>query len=123
VKAAATVDDFQKLLAAGEANRASALLDPSVLIYEGGNVERSQTEYASHHLKADAEFLNGASVRVLSRSGNSIGDLAWIATESELMTKANKPTNLLTTETMVLEHSEQGWRIKHIHWSSRPKKG
>jgi mono/diheme cytochrome c family protein len=121
-KPAATVDEFQRFLAAGAADRAATLLDPSVLIYEGGSVERSKAEYASHHLKADAEFLKDANVRVLSRNGNAMGDLAWIATESELTTKGNQPTNLLATETMILQHSAQGWRVKHIHWSSRSKK-
>ena len=29
---------------------------------------------------------------------------------------------LLSTETMVLKNTPNGWRIVHIHWSSRSKK-
>jgi mono/diheme cytochrome c family protein len=119
--AAAAVSDFQKLLVSGDTNGASALLDPAVLIYESGEVEKSRAEYASHHLKADAEFLKGADVSVLSRSGDAVGDLAWIATESELKTKGTKPLDIVSTETMVLKRSAEGWRVTHIHWSSRPK--
>jgi ketosteroid isomerase-like protein len=51
------------------------------------------------------------------------GDLSWVATESELhATDDGKPMTLLSTETMVLRKTDGGWRIVHIHWSSRPKK-
>jgi mono/diheme cytochrome c family protein len=119
---AAVVDQFQKLLAQGKTREAAALLDPNVLIFEGGGAERSREEYASHHLKSDAEFLKTANVAVRKRSGAVVGDLAWIATESELKTEGAKPLNLLSTETMVLKKSAQAWRITHIHWSSKSKK-
>jgi mono/diheme cytochrome c family protein/ketosteroid isomerase-like protein len=119
--AAAAVDNFQKLLAAADTNGAGALLDPQVLIYESGGVERSRAEYASHHLMADSAFLKDADVQVISRNGNAVDDLAWIATEAELKTKGSKPMDLVTTETMVLKRGPEGWHVAHIHWSSRPK--
>jgi len=122
LNAAETVDSFQKRLAQGDTNAAAQLLDPSVLIYEGGGAEKSRDEYASHHLKSDADFLKDAEVRQLSRTGNAVGDFAWIATESELKSAGAKPLDLITTETMVLQRGPDGWRVKHIHWSSRPKK-
>jgi mono/diheme cytochrome c family protein/ketosteroid isomerase-like protein len=119
--AAAAVDRFQQLLAQGDTKGAAELLDAMVLIYEGGGAEKSREEYASHHLSADAKFLKGAKVRVLSRSGNAVGDLAWVATESEITTAGSAPTKLLTTETMVLKRDASGWRVAHIHWSSQKK--
>ena len=121
-EAAAVVDQFQKLLAQGKTHEASDLLDPNVLIFEGGGAERSREEYASHHLKSDAEFLKTANVAMGNRSGVVVGDLAWIATESELKTQGAKPVTLLSTETMVLKRTANGWRISHIHWSSKSKK-
>lgn len=120
--AAETVDSFQKRLALGDTNGAAQLLDPSVLIYEGGAAEKSREEYASHHLKSDAEFMKDAEVRQLSRTGNAVGDFAWVATESELKSGGAKPLDLITTETMILQRGPDGWRVKHIHWSSRAKK-
>lgn len=113
------VDSFQTLLASGDTAGAAKLLEPTVLIYEGGEAERSRDEYASHHLQADAQFLKDAKSRVLSRAGNAAGNLAWVATESELTTAGNKPTKFIITETMVLMRAAQTWRIAHIHWSSR----
>jgi len=119
--AAATVDRFQSLLAKGDTQGAAGLLDPAVLIYESGEAEKSRAEYASHHLQADAEFLKGARVRTISRTGDAVGDLAWIATDSELTVQGAKPMVVITTETMLLKRAQGSWRIAHIHWSSHKK--
>lgn len=121
LNAAETVDSFQKRLAQGDVNGAAQLLDPSVLIFESGDAETSRAEYASHHLKSDAAFLKNAEVRRLSRTGNASGNFAWVATESELKTSGAKPVDLISTETMVLQRGPEGWRVAHIHWSSRKK--
>jgi len=121
LNAAETVDSFQKRLAQGDVNGAAQLLDSSVLIYEGGEAENSRAEYASHHLKSDAAFLKNAEVRQLSRTGNAVGDLAWVATQSELKTSGAKPVDLINTETMILRRGPEGWRVAHVHWSSRAK--
>jgi ketosteroid isomerase-like protein len=60
--------------------------------------------------------------RSISRQAKDAGDLAWIATESQLKTEGSKPLELLTTETMVLKRTPEGWRVMHIHWASRAKK-
>jgi mono/diheme cytochrome c family protein len=121
-EAAKVVDRFQRMLGEGNTAAASELLDPDVIIFEGGGVERSREEYASHHLGSDAEFMRGAAVKQLSRSGFARGDLAWIATESTVKSAGAKPADLVSTETMVLRRSTGGWRITHIHWSSRSRK-
>src|SRR5215207_2299136 len=83
----ALVDRFSHALAEGDTQRASALLDPNVLIYEGGAAERSREEYAAHHLGADAAFLKSTQYQVLSRSSGAAADLAWVATEARLTAK------------------------------------
>lgn len=119
--AASAVDHFQDLLTKGDTAGAADVLYPSVLIFESGEAEKSRAEYASHHLQADATFLKTAQIRVLSRTGDSAGDFAWVATESELKTQGSKPMKMITTETMVLKRDKDAWRIAHIHWSSRKK--
>jgi hypothetical protein len=94
--AATVVDRFQSSLAKGNTLAAADLLFPGVLIFEGGAAKRSRDEYASHHLGADADFLKQAKVKRLARSGDALGDLAWVATESELtsigpVVKRNSP--------------------------------
>ena len=117
------VDAFSTALAAANFDRVKGLLAPETIILESGGVERSRDEYLDHHAKLDASFLGGAHVSVLSRTARVDGNLAWVATESEIHTsKGNKPLTLLSTETMILDKSSGDWQIVHIHWSSRPKK-
>lgn len=117
------VDAFSKVLAAADLDRVKSLLAPEAIILESGGVERSREEYLDHHAKSDAAFLGGAHVSVLSRTARVDGNLAWVATESEIHTsKDSKPLTLLSTETMILSDRSGDWQIVHIHWSSRPKK-
>jgi ketosteroid isomerase-like protein len=36
--------------------------------------------------------------------------------------KDGKPMTIASTETMVLRSTGAGWKIVHVHWSSRVKK-
>ena len=119
----AVVDAFGKALASGDTAVALSLLDPAATILESGGVERSRDEYAAHHLGADAEFLRGATVTPVWRTAKARGALAWVGSESRVAAVSKgKPVKLSSTETMVLAQTPDGWRIVHIHWSSRPDK-
>lgn len=116
------VDQFGKALTAGDLKTVGSLLDPAVLILESGGAERSREEYLGHHAIADAAFLKGAHQQIKRRIARISGETTWVGTESELHAmKDGKATTTLSTETMVLKRTSQGWRIVHIHWSSRPK--
>lgn len=116
------VDQFGKALASGDLMTVGNLLDPAVLILENGGAERTREEYLGNHAIADAAFLKGAHQQIKYRTARISGEIAWVATESELhATKDSKPTTTLSAETMVLRRNDQGWRIVHIHWSSRTK--
>ena len=72
-------------------------------------------------MQGDAAFLKTATQEVSARTGDSAGDLAWVASEQRITgTSRDKPVDILSTETMVLQKTRDGWRIVHIHWSSRP---
>ena len=117
---AKVVERFQQALSSGDTATALSLLDENVRIFESGGIERSREEYASHHLAADAGFLRGATIRQLSRTGDEAGDLAWGGSESQISAPSSgKPAKLGSTETMILKKGDNGWRIVHIHWSSR----
>lgn len=117
--AAATVDAFHAALHRGDTRSASALLAGDALIFEEGGAERTKTEYAAHHLAADAAFSKVVSSSTVRRSGGSTGMLAWIATEGRMTgTYKGRAVNRTTTETMLLRCVGRGWKIVHIHWSS-----
>lgn len=116
------VDRFSTALAAGDLVAAGAELDPKVLILEAGGAERSAEEYLGGHAKGDAAFLKQAHVQLLRRTAAVHGDLAWVASESELhVSRDGKPVTVLSAETMLVRRGVGGWRIVHIHWSSRTR--
>ena len=120
--AAASVDAFHAALGRGDTRSAAALLADDALIFEGGGVERTKQEYASHHLAADAAFSQAVPSVVTRRAGNSNGILAWIASEGRTTgTYKGKATDRVTAETVVLRRTGRTWKIVHIHWSSAPK--
>ena len=122
--AVAVAERFGAALAAGDLATVESLLAPDVLILETGGAERSREEYLGHHAKSDAQFLKGSHSQLTRRRARAEGDLVWIGSESELhASRDGKPLTLLSTETMLLTNTPDGWKIVHIHWSSRPKKG
>ena len=118
-EAAAAADSFHAALRRGDTRAAAALLTDDALIFEEGGVERTKTEYAAHHLAADAEFSKALRSAVTRRTGHSAGSLAWIASEGRTTgTFRGKAVDRMTTETIILRRAGRGWKIVHIHWSS-----
>ena len=118
--AAVAVDAFHAALKAGDTAAALALMAPDVMIFEEGSAERSRDEYESHHLGSDAAFAAASEATVARRSGWADGDIAWITSEGRTTGQFNgRAVDSLTAETMVLKRYADGWRIHHIHWSSR----
>ena len=118
--AANAVDAFHAALKASDTARALTFLAADVMIFEEGGAERSRDEYASHHLGSDAAFAAASEATVTRRSGWADGNVAWITSEGRTTGQFNgRAIDRLTTETMVLKRHADGWRIHHIHWSSR----
>jgi ketosteroid isomerase-like protein len=115
-----TVRAFHAALAAGDSATALSLLAPDVVIFESGGVEASRDEYRSHHLPADMEFSQSVAREITGERSGSEGDVAWVLTESHgVGTFRERPINVRGVETMLLRRTTDGWRIVHIHWSSR----
>lgn len=113
-------EQFSDALGSGDESVVLDLLADDVLIYESGGVEASRDEYAGHHLPADMKFLAGMEKTLLSQKVFEQGDLAIITSRSTLKgSYRDKPIDSKSTETLVLKRSENGWKIVHIHWSSR----
>lgn len=106
------VDRFFTALKAGELEKAGAELDPGVLILDSGGAERSAAEYPGGHAKGDAAFLKEAHHKQLHRR-----------TPGELHVQCDgRPATIVSTETMILRSDHAGWKIVHMHGSSRPRK-
>jgi limonene-1,2-epoxide hydrolase len=118
--ALAVVEAFTAALGGAELDKVAAELDPNVLILENGGAERSRAEYLGSHARHDAEFLKGAQVTLKRRRADVAGNLAWVASESEIRAmRGDEMMTISSVESMVLRNTTQGWKIVHIHWSSR----
>ena len=114
------VHAFHAALSAGDSATALSLLAHDVVIFESGGVEASRDEYRSHHLPADMEFSQSVTREITSERSGSDGDVAWVLTASHSSgTFRERPVNVRGVETMLLRRTADGWRIVHIHWSSR----
>jgi ketosteroid isomerase-like protein len=117
-----TVAAFHEALASGDREVVLGLLDPEVMIFESGGAELSRDEYASHHLGADMEFSAATSRTIVEQTRGADGDAGWVLTRSETSgTFRDGEIDLLGAETVLLRRGENGWRIVHIHWSSRSR--
>src|SRR5690625_4707785 len=121
--AVAVAERFNTALSSGDLATVESLLAANVLILESGGAERSREEYMGHHAISDAAFLKDAHRQLLRQRARAAGEFAWVGTESELHAqKDGEPLTVQSTETMVLKQTADGWRIVHIHWSSRTRR-
>jgi len=119
-----TVDKFHEALTSGDTKAALAMLDDNIQIFEQGWVERSKDEYAAHHLPSDMVFSAATKRTQTKRGGLTAGETAYVMSEGAVIgTFKGKAVNSITLETMVLRRAaDGGWKIVHIHWSSRDAK-
>lgn len=118
------VEGFGRALAAADSIAALGHLHPDVVIYEGGHAETLE-EYRSHHLGHDIAFLQATEQATTREQVTVSGDVALSLRESATRGRyRDREVNALGTETLVLVRTPEGWKIRHIHWSSRnaPKK-
>lgn len=116
----AVVDAFHAALGSGNAEAVLAMLAEDVMVLEEGGAERSREEYAGHHLPADMAFAAATEAEATRRAAWIEGDMAWVLTEGRTTGQFNgRAIDRLTAETMILQRHADGWRIRHIHWSSR----
>ena len=123
-EAVAVVEAFSAALQGVRIDEAKALLDPTVLVLESGGSERNRDQYLAEHAQADAQYMKDARQTLRYRQARVVGDIAWVGSESFIShDKEGELSSSLSTETMVLRKTAQGWKIVHIHWSSRPAPG
>ncbi|HEX9691415.1 MAG TPA: nuclear transport factor 2 family protein [Gemmatimonadales bacterium] len=121
--ALAAVAAFHSAMEAGDSATVLSLLHPDVVVFESGRMEAGRDEYRSHHLGADMEAAQGLTRDVTFEESGGSGDVAWVIARTRT-TGAFRGREIDSEgdETMVLRHTEAGWRIVHIHWSQRPRR-
>ncbi|MGH7543341.1 MAG: nuclear transport factor 2 family protein [Gemmatimonadota bacterium] len=113
------VDGFHSALAAGDSTRALGYLHPDLIVHESGHAE-TLAEYRSGHLSSDIEFSRAASFETARDAVVRGSDLSLYLREYRMKgTFRDREIDAIGVETMVLAPTPEGWRIRHIHWSSR----
>jgi ketosteroid isomerase-like protein len=113
------VESYVRALASGDSLAALALLHPDVVIYEGGHAE-TREEYRSGHLRSDIAFASAVKRTVTADDVMLMGDAALYTSEYTAAGRfRDRDIDSHGTETMVLVRTADGWKIRHIHWSSR----
>lgn len=113
------VEDFHAALVAGDSATVIALLHPDVRIYEGGHAE-TRAQYRSGHLRGDIAFLQAVESEKTWDQIILDGDMAlYMSEDRKTGTYRDREIDSSGTETLVLVMTEDGWKIRHIHWSSR----
>ncbi len=114
------VQDFHDAVKRGDSTAALELLDPDVVIFESGGAELSREEFRAHHVGADMTYAQATKRVVTDSRSHSSGDVAWVMNRTQVTgTVRDREINTRGTETVVLKRTSTGWRIIHIHWSSR----
>ena len=115
----AVVTEFSEALAAGDSARAVTYLHPDLIVYEGGHAETLE-EYRAHHLGSDMAFLSAVDETTTAERLDVYGETALYLSEYKMSgTYRDREVDLHGTETLVLLRTPDGWKIRHIHWSSR----
>ena len=119
VRAVATT--FSKALASGDSTAALATLHHEVVIFEGGSWETLE-DYRRGHLRADMTYLQATKQENLRDVVSVSGDMALLTRESSTTgTVGDRAIDSIGVETMILVRTSDGWKIRHVHWSSRPR--
>jgi len=113
------VRQFHHALQTGNEAIVRQSLAANVQIYEGGKVERSLTDYASHHMHADMAYLKGLTITPTEHQITITGDIAISTAISHAQGEyKGKSIDSITMETLVLTKQADGsWKITHVHWS------
>ncbi len=116
---AKTVLAFHQALKEGDHATVDQVLADDVMIFEGGGVERSKTEYAQHHMSADMAYLKEMSVETLEHHVQVDGNFALSMARSKVNgSYKGKTVAHEGMETITLLKKNGQWRINHIHWSN-----
>ncbi len=113
-------DQLHEALASGDSARVLELLAEDVRVYESGHAE-TRAEYRAGHLGVDIEFAGGTEREILTEHVRIPEEemALYLAEYRTTGTFRGEEIDSRGTETLVMERGPDGWRIVHIHWSSR----
>ena len=115
------VGDFMTALSTNNLAAARELMEPGVVVITNGVIRGSRDAYMAQQATADADYMRRAQRQLLRRDARAGPNMAWVVSEKLFKVPDGDPkAAIATSETIVLVKTPAGWKIAHIHWSSRP---
>jgi ketosteroid isomerase-like protein len=97
-----------------------SVIAPDAVFIESGKLE-TRAEYEANHLPSDIEFEKQVAGKRDPLRITFAGDTAWVIATTEYDgTFEGAPVSFVSAQLMVLTKDADVWRIRSIHWSSRP---
>lgn len=120
---AAVLESFYGAIKNGDAKAAMSVIAPDALFVESGNLE-TREQYETNHLPADIDFEKQVTGKRNPLRIAFKDDAAWVVATTTYEGKfQGAPVSFVSAQLMVLSKDEGTWKIRSIHWSSRPLLG
>ena len=117
---AAVLESFYGAIKRGDATAAMSVIAPDALFVESGRLE-TREQYEMNHLPADIHFEKQVTgtrdpLRITFKD-----NAAWVVATTTYDGKfEGAPVQFVSAQLMVLSKEADAWKIRSIHWSSRP---
>ena len=117
---ASVLESFYGAIKRGDAKAAMSVVAPDALFVESGTLE-TREQYEMNHLPLDIDFERQITGKRGPLRITFAGDTAWIIATTEYDGKVDGgPVSFASSQLMVLTKDAEAWKIRSIHWSSRP---
>lgn len=115
------VDAYHDAVARKDLATLASLFHPDLVVFESGGVNPTRADYLDHHLGPELKELHswrtdGMEVRLVPGKETA---MALCHFTYQAQTMGGKQYAGEATETLGLVLTSEGWRIRHLHWSSR----
>ena len=117
---AAVLESFYGAIKRGDAQAAMSVIAPDALFVESGKLE-TREQYEMNHLPADIDFEKQVTGKRDPLRITFKDDAAWVVATTAYDGKfEGAPVQFVSAQLMVLTRDADAWKIRSIHWSSRP---
>jgi len=117
---ASVLESFYGAIKRGDATAAMSVIAPDAMFVESGTLE-TRAEYEKNHLPLDIDFERQITGKRGPLRVTFAGDTAWIIATTEYDGKIEDGyVSFASSQLMVLTKDADAWKIRSIHWSSRP---
>lgn len=125
---AETVAAYLEANAARDLDRAATLVLDESLVFESGGNEGTWTHYRDHHLGPELTQFSAFEIRPgeMATTTSRDGSLALVTLPLEYditLAGDGRRVESTGTATFSLTLTDGRYRIAHVHWSSRPRRG